>query len=142
MEHPSTTRLEAFSDGVIAIIVTLLVLEIKVPHLEAPSWAGFVAALAPLAPKLIGFAFSFFTVAIFWVNHHGFFHRLKHSTWRLLWHNNLLLFCLSIIPFTTAFVRFPREPVCSGRVRAQLILSRSGLRAHVALRAGAFQSSR
>jgi uncharacterized membrane protein len=60
--------------------------------------------MKPLIPKLIGFAFSFFTVAIFWVNHHGFFHRIKHSTWRLLWHNNLLLFFLSVVPFTTGLV--------------------------------------
>ena len=104
MKLPSTNRIEAFSDGVIAIIVTLLVLEIKIPEFEEHTLAGFLAALTPLVPKLIGFAFSFFTVAIFWVNHHGFFHRVKHSTWRLLWHNNLMLFFLSIVPFTTGFV--------------------------------------
>ncbi len=104
MKHPSTNRIEAFSDGVIAIIVTLLVLEIKIPELEEHTLAGFLAVMKPLAPKLIGFAFSFFTVAIFWVNHHAFFHRVKHATWRLLWHNNLLLFFLSVVPFTTGFV--------------------------------------
>jgi len=104
MKLPSTNRIEAFSDGVIAIIVTLLVLEIKIPEFEDHTLAGFLAAMTPLIPKLIGFAFSFFTVAIFWVNHHGFFHRVKHSTWRLLWHNNLLLFFLSVVPFTTGFV--------------------------------------
>lgn len=104
MKIPSTSRIEAFSDGVIAIIVTLLVLEIKIPEFEDHTLAGFLAAMAPLIPKLIGFAFSFFTVAIFWVNHHNFFHRIKHSTWRLLWHNNLLLFFLSVVPFTTGFV--------------------------------------
>lgn len=104
MKHPTTSRIEAFSDGVIAIIVTLLVLEIKIPEFEEHTLAGFLAVMTPLVPKLIGFAFSFFTVAIFWVNHHNFFHRIKHVTWRLLWHNNLLLFFLSIIPFTTGFV--------------------------------------
>ena len=104
MKLPSTNRIEAFSDGVIAIIVTLLVLEIKIPEFEEHTFAGFLAVMAPLVPKLIGFAFSFFTVAIFWVNHHGFFHRIKHATWRLLWHNNLLLFFLSVVPFTTGFV--------------------------------------
>ena len=104
MQHPSTNRIEAFSDGVIAIIVTLLVLEIKIPHLEEHTLAGFLSVMTPLIPKFIGFAFSFFTVAIFWVNHHNFIHRIKHSTWRLLWHNNLLLFFLSVIPFTTGFV--------------------------------------
>ena len=104
MKLPSTSRIEAFSDGVIAIIVTLLVLEIKIPEFEDHTLAGFLAAMTPLIPKLIGFAFSFFTVAIFWVNHHNFFHRIKHSTWRLLWHNNLMLFFLSVVPFTTGFV--------------------------------------
>ena len=104
MKLPSTNRIEAFSDGVIAIIVTLLVLEIKIPEFEEHTLAGFLAAMTPLVPKLIGFAFSFFTVAIFWVNHHSFFHRIKHATWRLLWHNNLLLFFLSVVPFTTGFV--------------------------------------
>jgi len=104
MKLPSTNRIEAFSDGVIAIIVTLLVLEIKIPEFENHTLAGFLAVMKPLVPKLIGFAFSFFTVAIFWVNHHNFFHRIKHATWRLLWHNNLLLFFLSVVPFTTGFV--------------------------------------
>jgi uncharacterized membrane protein len=104
MKLPSTNRIEAFSDGVIAIIVTLLVLEIKIPEFEEHTLTGFLAVMTPLVPKLIGFAFSFFTVAIFWVNHHNFFHRIKHSTWRLLWYNNLLLFFLSIVPFTTGFV--------------------------------------
>ncbi|MBI5824232.1 MAG: DUF1211 domain-containing protein [Chloroflexi bacterium] len=104
MKLPSTNRIEAFSDGVIAIIVTLLVLEIKIPEFEEHTLAGFLAVMTPLIPKLIGFAFSFFTVAIFWVNHHSFFHRIKHATWRLLWHNNLLLFFLSVVPFTTGFV--------------------------------------
>jgi len=104
MKLPSTNRIEAFSDGVIAIIVTLLVLEIKIPEFEEHTLAGFLAAMTPLVPKLIGFAFSFFTVAIFWVNHHNFFHRIKYSTWRLLWHNNLMLFFLSVVPFTTGFV--------------------------------------
>lgn len=104
MKLPSTNRIEAFSDGVIAIIVTLLVLEIKIPELEEHTLAGFFAVMRPMFPKLIGFAFSFFTVAIFWVNHHGFFHRVKQATWRLLWHNNLLLFFLSVVPFTTGFV--------------------------------------
>ena len=104
MKLPSTNRIEAFSDGVIAIIVTLLVLEIKIPEFEEHTFAGFLAVMAPLVPKLIVFAFSFFTVAIFWVNHHNFFHRIKHASWRLLWHNNLLLFFLSVVPFTTGFV--------------------------------------
>ncbi|MEP7200949.1 MAG: TMEM175 family protein [Chloroflexota bacterium] len=105
-------RLEAFSDGVFAIIVTLLIFEIKVPQLTTLDNATVGAELARLAPKLISFAVSFFTLAIFWVNHHHFFHAITHSDWRLLWHNNLLLFWLTIVPFTTAFIGdYPTQPL-------------------------------
>ena len=64
----------------IAIIVTLLVLEIKIPEIQEPTFAGFLAAMTPLVPKLIGVASSFFTVAIFWFNHLAFFERVKHAS--------------------------------------------------------------
>jgi uncharacterized membrane protein len=79
-----TARLEAFSDGVMAIIVTLLIFEVHVPALTDLSIPGVLTALFGLAPKLISFAVSFFTVAIFWVNHHRFFSRINHSDWKLL----------------------------------------------------------
>jgi len=107
-----TTRLEAFSDGVIAIIVTLLIFEIRVPALTVLSTAGIMSSLFGLAPKFIGFALSFITVAIFWVNHHHFFLRVTHTDWKLLWFNNMLLFWLAIVPFTTAFIGdYPTQPV-------------------------------
>ena len=99
-----TARIEAFSDGVIAIIITLLIFEIHVPVLTDHSTAAVFKALVGIAPKGASFAISFFTVAIFWVNHHHIFAELSHSNWKLLWYNNLLLFWLAIVPFTTAFM--------------------------------------
>jgi TMEM175 potassium channel family protein len=98
-----TSRVEAFSDGVIAIIVTLLIFEVRLPEVgpnatNAEMWAAFVS----VAPKLASFAVSFVTIAIFWVNHHSFFSGITHTDWKLLWANNLLLFFLAIVPFTTA----------------------------------------
>jgi uncharacterized membrane protein len=97
-----TGRVEAFSDGVIAIIVTLLIFEVRLPELTGDSNAEMWAAVWAVAPKFLGFTVSFFTVAIFWVNHHHFFSLITHTDWKLLWANNLLLFFLAIVPFTTA----------------------------------------
>jgi uncharacterized membrane protein len=97
-----TGRLEAFSDGVVAIIVTLLVLELRLPEVESHSNEAFLAAFGVVMPKFISFAVSFAIVAIFWVNHHHFFSRVTHTDWKLLWLNNFLLFFLAITPFSTA----------------------------------------
>jgi uncharacterized membrane protein len=105
-------RAEAFSDGVLAIIVTLLIFELHVPQLADLSNRAVLSALWVLAPKLVSFGVSFFTVAIFWVNHHHFFRFITHTNWKLLWANNLLLFWLAIVPFTTAFVGdYPGQPL-------------------------------
>ncbi len=101
---PGTGRIEAFSDGVLAIIVTLLVLNLKVPALKDLSTRAVLQALVPILPHFISFAFSFFSVAIFWVNHPHFFATIKRTDWRLLWYNNLLLFWLAVVPFTTSFI--------------------------------------
>ena len=98
-------RLEAFSDGVIAIIVTIMVLELHTPTEPTP------AALLKLAPSLLSYALSFLLVAIMWVNHHHMTHSLRRVTARVLWYNINLLFWMSLTPFTTAFVgRNYREP--------------------------------
>jgi uncharacterized membrane protein len=95
----STKRIEAFSDGVIAIAMTLLVLDLKVP--ATPD-------LSEIGPQFTSFVLSFFVVCIFWVNHHQFFHILDKATRKLLWLNNLLLFWICFIPFPTAFLgRYP-----------------------------------
>ena len=98
-------RLEAFSDGVFAIIVTLLVLELKVPVLaEEHNSAALAKALLALFPKFMSWVMSFAIVAIFWVNHHRFFNLLKHADNGLLWLNSLFLMLLSFIPFPTALL--------------------------------------
>lgn len=102
---PSTNRIEFFSDAVMAIIMTLLVLEINVPELgESFTSPEAFAALLLLAPKFASFTMSFLVIAIVWVNHHHFFERLQHADRALLWYNNALLFWLCFIPFPTAFV--------------------------------------
>jgi len=107
-----TDRIEAFSDGVMAIIMTLLIFELHVPTITDFSLSGAFVALQTIAPKFISFAVSFITIAIFWVNHHHFFSRITHTDWKLLWYNNLLLFWLTIVPFTTAFIGdYPTFPV-------------------------------
>jgi uncharacterized membrane protein len=107
-----TGRLEAFSDGVFAIVVTLLIIEVHLPPLVGSGSQAMLDALAEIVPKLVSFTVSFATVAIYWVNHHHFFSRVTHTDWKLLWANNLLLFWLTVVPFTTAVVGdHPTEPV-------------------------------
>lgn len=110
-----TTRIEAFSDSVMAIIVTVLVFELEVRRIPGPTSTQLWDELWALAPKLASFAISFFTVAIFWVNHHHFMHQIDETDWPLLWLNNLLLFWLATVPFTTGFLGdYPRESVAVG----------------------------
>jgi uncharacterized membrane protein len=92
-------RLEAFSDGVIAIIITIMVLELK-----APVQADSLTDLKPLLPVLLSYVLSFIYVGIYWNNHHHMFHSTKKVTGGILWANLHLLFWLSLFPFTTAWV--------------------------------------
>ena len=94
----STSRMEAFSDAVIAIIMTIMVLELTIPHDQD------LAALAPLLPKIISYALSFVVLGIYWNNHHHLLQAAKHVNGRVLWANLHLLFWLSLIPFTTGWV--------------------------------------
>jgi uncharacterized membrane protein len=94
----NTTRLEAFSDGVIAIIITIMVLEIKVPHDVTTT------ALYELIPVLMSYVLSFIYVGIYWNNHHHFMHVVSVVNGRLLWANLHLLFWLSLIPFATGWI--------------------------------------
>lgn len=91
-------RLEAFSDGVIAIIITIMVLELKVPHGEN------FAALQPLIPVFFSYVLSFVYVGIYWNNHHHMFHATHQITGGILWANLNLLFWLSLIPFSTGWM--------------------------------------
>lgn len=107
----STARIEAYSDAVLAIIITILVLEIRPPELADTSLAGVWRGLREVLPHIGAFAFSFLTLSVFWVNHHHFFHELDRSDARLLWLNNALLFFLALVPFTTAFLgHYPSAP--------------------------------
>src|ERR1700730_7834369 len=91
-------RLEGFSDGVIAIIITIMVLELRVPH-EASS-----SALVPLVPVLLSYVLSFVFLGIYWSNHHHLLHAVQHVNGGVLWANLNLLFWLSLIPFVTAWM--------------------------------------
>jgi uncharacterized membrane protein len=101
-------RLTAFSDGVIAIIITIMVLELKAPR-EAT-----LGALAPLAPTFLAYALSFAYIAIYWNNHHHLFQATRRVSGAILWANTHLLFWLSLVPFSTAWLsetHFARAPV-------------------------------
>jgi uncharacterized membrane protein len=89
-------RLEAFTDGVIAVIITIMVLEMKVPH------GAELGALLPLLPVLLTYVLSFIYVGIYWNNHHHMFHAVHHVNGAVLWANLHLLFWLSLVPFVTA----------------------------------------
>ena len=101
-EPLSPGRLEAFSDGVIAIILTIMVLELKSPENPAPR------ALLHEWPIFISYVISFFYVAVYWINHHHLFHRVKRVDLPILWTNILVLFCMSLIPFFTEWMESTR----------------------------------
>jgi len=98
-------RLESFSDGVIAIVITLMIFQIKIPTVaenatSAEIWNSWLTML----PSLIAYTLSFVMVGVLWVNHHQFFHQLKNIDRHLLWYNLHLLFWMCIIPIPTAFL--------------------------------------
>lgn len=97
-ERFSKARLEAFSDGVIAVIITIMVLDLKAPESAEP------AALFKLWPLFAIYLVSFVFVAIYWINHHNLLTAVRYFNARLIWANNALLFLLSLIPFATAYV--------------------------------------
>lgn len=100
-------RLEAFFDGVVAIIITVMVLEMKAPHGDS------VDALAPMLPVVLSYVLSFIYLGIYWNNHHHMLHTCKQVTGAMLWANLHLLFWLSLIPFTTGWMgenHFARVP--------------------------------
>ena len=107
-------RVEAFSDGVIAIIITIMVLELKVPH------GDDLAALRPLVPVLLAYVLSFVYLAIYWNNHHHTMQAVQHVNGTVLWANLHLLFWLSLFPVATAWLgdnpRAPWPVACYGLV--------------------------
>jgi uncharacterized membrane protein len=92
------TRLEAFSDGVFAILITILVLELKIPH--GDDWAS----LRPLVPVFLTYILSFIYLGIYWNNHHHMLQATRHVNGKVLWANLHLLFWLSLVPFTTGWM--------------------------------------
>jgi|SRR5688572_6818614 len=92
------TRLEAFSDGVLAIIITIMVLELKIPH------GSTLDALLPLLPNFISYVLSFIYIGIYWNNHHHMLHTVKQVSGGILWANLHLLFWLSLVPFVTGWM--------------------------------------
>lgn len=129
-------RLEALSDGILAIIITLLVLEIKVPHLEvANSPLELFDALGKIAPKFISWLISFFTICVIWLNNHRLFKIFQHITPGLFWWNSYLLLWVSFIPFPTALLGdFPHNPLAVsvyGGVMAMMALALSLMRFYV-----------
>ena len=102
------SRLEAFSDGVLAIIITIMVLELKIPH-----DASF-SALSEVLPVFISYVLSFVFIGIYWGNHHHLLHTVHHMNTKIMWANLGLLFCLSLIPFSTGWMgenHFDKIPV-------------------------------
>lgn len=138
-------RLEAFSDGVIAIIITIMVLELPHPH------GAELSALWPIRDKFVSYALSFVYVGIYWNNHHHMLQAVRHVDGRILWANMLLLFWLSLIPFTTAWIGStgfaPGPAVAYGVVLllaaisyyllAQLLVARHGQESKIAQALGA-----
>src|SRR5438067_11874084 len=106
-------RLEAFSDGVIAIIITIMVLEMKVPHGDS------VDALVPLLPVFLSYVLSFLYVGIYWNNHHHMLHTCTTVTGSMLWANLHLLFWLSLFPFATGWMGQTTSPQCTPRSTEQ-----------------------
>ena len=126
-------RLEAFSDGVIAIIITIMVLELKVPH------GDDLNSLKPVFPVFLSYILSFINIGIYWNNHHHMMHIVQHVNGKVLWANAHLLFWLSLIPFTTAWMgenHFTTWPVALYGIvlllagAAYYILARSLIRLH------------
>src|SRR5437867_3111496 len=129
----SKGRLEAFTDGVIAVIITIMVLELKVPH------GVDAAVLAPVLPVFLAYVLSFVFIGIYWNNHHHMFHAVHHVNGATLWANLHLLFWLSLAPFVTGWMganHFASLPVAAygavlfGSGCAYYILTRVLLAAH------------
>ena len=123
----SKGRLEAFSDGVLAIIITIMVLELTPPE------EGTLAALRPLLPKVFSYVLSFIFVGIYWNNHHHLWQAVKSVNGSILWANMHLLFWLSLIPFTTSWMgeHFSTTPVAIYGV----VLWLSGIAYYIMVRA-------
>lgn len=121
MSGMTTSRLEAFSDGVIAIIITIMVLDLRPP--AQPT----LAALLKVSPVFLSYALSFLVAAIMWVNHHHLIHAVHSVTARLLWSNLYLLFWMSLVPFVTDFLgKNYHEPMAVALYALDLFMCATG----------------
>jgi len=132
------TRVESFSDAVFAIVVTLLVFEVKFPHIENAGnqavWNGIVSTF----PKLISWIISFLTVCVFWMNHHRLFDMFRRIDGGLFWANNIVLMFISLIPFPTLVIGdYPYSSVatffygiCLATASTAIIILRLYVRGH------------
>ncbi len=118
-------RVEAFSDGVFAIVVTLLVLELKVPVLKVPGSVPELAQdLVELMPKFLSWLVSFVIVCKFWLNHHHLLGLARHATYGLVWLNSLFLMSQSFVPFPTALMgEYPENPLAVSAFGAVMAVS-------------------
>lgn len=136
VQYFSKSRVEAFSDGIFAVIITLLVLEIHVTGGSDPKSVALLwKALIAISPKILSWIVSFLIVCVIWVNHHRIFEQLKTVTHRIFWLNaNLLLWC-SLIPFPTAlmgdYINNPLSLIAFGLILALMALAFSILRLHI-----------
>lgn len=110
-----TSRVETYSDAIIAIIMTLLIFDLKIPHVDNPSTAVLMDELRKVLPNFLTFVLSFATLAVVWINHHHFFHPILGTNRALLWINNGLLFGVCVIPFAAGLLgNYPSSPLAVG----------------------------
>jgi uncharacterized membrane protein len=132
--QPGTGRIEAFSDGVFAIAITIMVLDLRFPERVA-EWAASPAILLPMLPKIVSYAMSFVVIGIMWVNHHQIMPTAPLATRHLMWWNNNLLFWASLIPLVTRFFGdhplLPLAVALYGLVLGANLLSFALLRLHI-----------
>jgi uncharacterized membrane protein len=120
-EMPSPGRMEAFSDGVFSIIITLLVLDLRVPRLAVLRGGSLAAALLDQWPTYVAFTLSFLQVGVVWANHHTMFHYMRRTDHKLLVYNLLLLLWVAVLPFTTAVLsEYIRGDEAQRRLAAQI----------------------
>ena len=131
-QHDQLERLTFFADAVFAIAMTLLVVDVKLPAVVAPTDAALGQALANLIPHYIAFLVSFLVLARFWAGHHALMGQLKGSSNRLLWANLLLLLAVAFMPFPTAVVSQFASERTGGGVYAAWLLLLGLLNSHVA----------
>lgn len=113
MQDSRKTRIEAISDGVIAIAITLLALELKIPHLDTKNFTESFLEVIPLLPGVFTFMLSFVSIAIFWVNHNRLTQHIKYIDGRIIWTNTLFLMFQTLIPFATRLISENPENVLS-----------------------------